>query len=203
MSSVALIYVGAVLFINGLLLLGWLSPREAAPMNIFVGALQIFTPTYLIIVAAGDSDEIFAAAGIYLFGFTYLWVGINQAKDYSQRGFGWFALFVAVCCVVFSLDSFINTGDAGFGVIWLLWGVLWFMFYLVLGLELAPLTEATGIFTIVVALITAVAAFQDLLESWTGGAAEAIVLAVIGAVALLLAQPLAKIFNAQREAVDR
>lgn len=91
MSGVGLIYVGAVLFINGVMLLGWLTPPEAGPLNLFVGALQVVTPTYLIVAAAGNTAEIFAASGIYLFGFTYLWVGINALKNYRGRGFGWFA----------------------------------------------------------------------------------------------------------------
>lgn len=203
MSAAALIYVGAVLFINGLLLLNWLTPREAGPINLFVGGLQIFTPTYLIVTANGSSDEFFAAAGIYLFGFTYLWVGINCMKDYSNRGFGWFALFVALCCVVFALNNFISVHDAGFGVIWLLWGILWFMFFLVLGLELERLTAATGFFTVIVAIITAVAAFQELLENWTGGVVEAIVLAVVGVAALIVSYPVGKLLSTgNKEAVE-
>lgn len=202
MSAVGLVYVGAVLFINGLLLLGWLTNREAGPMNIFVGALQVLTPTYLIMTSGGDSDVIFPAAGIYLFGFTYLWVGINCMKSYSQRGFGWFALYVSVCCVVFALYNFFSVNDAGFGVIWVLWGVLWFGFFLVLGLNLDQIAAATGVFTVVVALITAVGAFQELLESRTGGAAESVIFAIIGALALIAAQPAAKFLSVNNKEAD-
>lgn len=45
MANVGLLYVGAVLFINGIMLLGWLDAKSAAPMNFFVGALQVLTPT--------------------------------------------------------------------------------------------------------------------------------------------------------------
>ena len=48
MGSVGLLYVGAVLFLNGAMLLGWVKARSAAPMNLFVGVLQVVTPTYLI-----------------------------------------------------------------------------------------------------------------------------------------------------------
>lgn len=191
MSSVGLVYVGAVLFVNGVMLLGWLTPRAVAPLNLFVGALQVVTPTYLIIAADGEPAAILAASGIYLFGFTYLWVGTNAVKDYDNRGLGWFSLFVALCAVFFALHNFTALGDTGFGVIWSLWAVLWFLFFLVLGLELDTLTAATGLFTVVVAFITAVAAFQLLLGNWTGSATEAIVLAVIGAGTLLIARPVA------------
>lgn len=191
MSAVGLIYVGIVLVLNGLMLLGWVTPREAGPLNLFVGVLQVVTPTYLIVAAAGNVDEIFAASGIYLFGFTYLWVGINCFTDHSNRGFGWFALMVAMCTVVYATDSF-GAGDLGFGVIWLLWGVLWFLFFLVLGLGIDALGPPTGFYTLVTGAITAVAAFMTLMGGWTGDWQTAVVIAVVGGAALLVSAPAAK-----------
>src|SRR3954466_12333014 len=77
MGSVGLLYVGAVLIVNGLMLLGRVDARAAAPMNLFVGLLQVLTPTYLIFTSGGDADTILGASGIYLFGFTYLYVAFN------------------------------------------------------------------------------------------------------------------------------
>ncbi len=37
MSNVGLLFVGAVLFMNGLLLLGRVDPKSAAVFNLFVG----------------------------------------------------------------------------------------------------------------------------------------------------------------------
>ena len=193
MSSVGLIYVGIVLVVNGIMLLGWITPREAAPLNLFVGALQVLTPTYLIVVAAGDVDEVFAASGIYLFGFTYLWVGINAVKDYENRGFGWFALLVALCGVVYATESFVRAEDLAFGVIWVLWGIPWFLFFLVLGLELTDLKPATGVYTIVIGVITTVAALMALLDSWSGGRTVAIVIAAVGLLALAVCSPAARV----------
>lgn len=201
MSGVALIYVGAVLFINGVLLLGRLTAREAGPLNLFVGGLQVFTPTYLIITAGGESEAIFAASGIYLFGFTYLWVGINCIKGYSNRGFGWFALFVALCTTVFAAENFARASDAGFGTIWLLWGILWFLFFLVLGLGKDSLGPPTGVYTIVVAAITTIAAFQVLLDTWTGGWTEAIIIAAAGLIALALSGPAARALSTTKQEV--
>jgi len=77
MGNVGLLYVGAILFLNGCMLLGWIDAKSAAPLNIFVGALQVVTPTYLIFTADGDTAQILGASGLYLFGFTYLYVAIN------------------------------------------------------------------------------------------------------------------------------
>lgn len=201
MSAVGLIYVGIVLVVNGLLLLGWLGPREAGPLNLFVGALQVLTPTYLIIAADGDPGAIFAASGIYLFGFTYLWVGINAMKGYSNRGFGFFALLVALCTLVYATESFLRAQDAGFGVIWLLWGILWFLFFLVLGLERQSLAPATGVYTVVTGVVTTAAALMTLLEAWTGGTAVALVIAAVGVLTLAVSAPAARLLTAPVEEV--
>src|SRR5580765_8149056 len=75
LGSVGLLFVGAVLFLNGLLLLGKVDAKSAAVFNLFVGALQTAVPFWLI-AHAKSPDDVLAAAGIFLFGFTYLYVGI-------------------------------------------------------------------------------------------------------------------------------
>src|SRR3712207_2585472 len=102
MGSVGLLYVGAVLAVNGLMLLGLVEARSAAPLNLFVGALQVVTPTYLIFTAGGDAAITLNASGLYLFGFTYLYVGINLLAGLDGTGLGWFSAFVAACALVFS-----------------------------------------------------------------------------------------------------
>jgi len=56
----------------GLLFPGWGSPREAAPMTLLVGALQVSTPTTLITMGIADARTVFTASGPHLLGFTYL-----------------------------------------------------------------------------------------------------------------------------------
>lgn len=90
MGNVGLLYVGAVLFINGLMLIGVVSGKSAAVMNFFVGGMQVIFPTLIIAQSGGDTTIIFGAAGLYLFGFTYLYVGFNQIFGLSGEGLGWF-----------------------------------------------------------------------------------------------------------------
>ena len=139
MANVGLLYVGAVLFINGIMLLGWLDTKSAAPMNFFVGGLQVLTPTYIIFTANGNQDTILAASGLYLFGFTYLYVGMNLTAGLDGTGLGYFSLFVAVCALVFSYLNFHRFHDNAFGVIWLYWAFLWVLFFLLLGLKMDAL----------------------------------------------------------------
>ena len=183
MGLVGLLYVGAVLFVNGLLLIGVVEGRSAAPINLFVGALQVVTPTYLIFMAAGDPLVILPASGLYLFGFTYLYVGINLLAGLDTTGVGWFSLFVAVMALGYSYANFVILDDRPFGVIWLYWAFLWALFFVVLGLKHEWLTRYTGWVTIIQSWVTAaVPAFLLLTDLWRNEDAIAIGLAVGGVV---------------------
>ena len=191
MGSVGLLYVGAVLVINGLMLLGVVEARSAAPLNLFVGGLQVLTPTVLIIMSGGDPDVILGASGIYLFGFTYLYVGINLLGGLDGTGLGWFSAFVACCAVVYSALNFVRFDDPGFGVIWLVWAVLWALFWVVLGLGRESLNRFTGAVAVVAGILTgAVPAFLLLTGVWADYTqTSAIVIAAATVVILAVLYP--------------
>lgn len=186
MNNVGLLYVGAVLFVNGLMLLGRVPERSAAVLNLFVGALQCVVPTVMLIQNSGDPAAVLSASGLYLFGFTYLYVGIVNLAGLEPEGLGWFSLFVSGAAVVYSVLSFTISGDPVFGVIWLSWAVLWFLFFLVLGLRRDDLTRFTGWAVTLLSLPTcAVPAFLALTGSYQTSARIATGWA-IGLVALLI-----------------
>jgi hypothetical protein len=183
MGLVGLLYVGAVLFINGLLLLGVVEAKSAAPINLFVGALQVVTPTFLIFTANNDPMVILNASGLYLFGFTYLYVGINLLAGLDTTGVGWFSLFVAVAAVGYAWANWQLLADPAFAVIWLMWAFLWFMFFVVLGLKREQLTRYTGWVTVIQAWVTAaIPAFLLLTDLWRDPTLIAIALAVIAVI---------------------
>jgi hypothetical protein len=197
MGAVGLFYVGAVLYLNGMMLLGRITPQGAAPLNFFVGGLQVLTPTVLIVQSDGDPAVIFGASGLYLFGFTYLWVAINAATGWEGTGLGWFSLFVAVAALGYSWHAFTVESDPAFGVIWLLWAVLWFSLFLLLGLDRASLAPAVGVIALVEGFITAaVPAFLLVSEEWQTGAVPAVIIAAIGAAAVVLSIPLGRLLAA-------
>jgi hypothetical protein len=184
MGSVGLLYVGAVLFLNGCMLLGWVDTRAAVPLNIFVGILQVITPTYLIFTADGNTTQILAASGLYLFGFTYLYVAMNLWNDLDGTGLGYFSLFVAICAVAYAVISF-RDKDYAFGVIWLYWSFLWLLFFFLLGRGRDSLGRYTGAVAVVQGWVTgAIPAFLLLTEGWQEFASKdlAIGLAVFGVV---------------------
>lgn len=193
MGNVGLLFVGAVLFINGMLLLGKVDAKAAAVFNLFVGALQVLTPTYLIFVAAGDSREILAVSGIYLFGFTYLYVGIGLLAGLDTTGVGYYSLFVAVAALGYSFVNFRLFRDYPFGVIWLYWALLWFLFFLLLGLKMDSLRIYTGWVTAIQGWVTgAIPAALLLSGYWVSPTETAIALAVFGVVVFGALWPLTR-----------
>jgi hypothetical protein len=185
MGNVGLLYVGAVLLINGVMLLGRMTPRAAAPMNLFVGTLQVVLPTIVIATAHGNTDTILGASGVYLFGFTYLYVGINALADLPAEGLGWFCGFVAIAALVYAGLNAGRLHDPGFAVIWVCWAVLWALFFLVLALGREELSRFTGWVAIVEApLACAVPAFLGLTGHWHPSAAAGWIAAVGAAMVL-------------------
>ncbi|MET3291616.1 UNVERIFIED_CONTAM: hypothetical protein ABID98_004186 [Brevibacillus sp. OAP136] len=154
MSNVGLLYVGGVLFLNSIMLLGKVEGKSAGIFNLFVGVLQVITPLYLIMTAKGDTDVIFGASGIFLFGFTYLYVGITNLCKLDTSGVGWYSLWVAILAVGYSLVNFIQFGDYKFGIIWLMWAFLWMLFFILLGLK-KEIGRYTGLVTLIQSWVTA------------------------------------------------
>lgn len=154
MSNVGLIYSAAALIMNGLVLIGTVSSKAAAPFNFLVGAMQVVFPTIALMQANGDLETIISASAVYLFGITYLYVAYNAVTGTSGEGLGWFALFVAACAAVYSFLEF-RSGGYVYGVLWLFWGTLWFLFFLMLARERKELERFIGWFTLLLGIFTA------------------------------------------------
>lgn len=193
MGHVGLLYVGAVLFVNGLMLLGLVPGKSAAAMNLFVGGMQVIFPTLIILQSGGEPAAVLGASGLYLFGFTYLYVAWNQLTGATGEGLGWFSLFVAACAVVYGVLQFTTFDDPVFGMIWFSWAVLWFLFFLVLARGKDALTRRTGWFTLLLGIFTgAIPAMLLLTGSYVTGALEGAIAAVVGVVLFGLAWVLGK-----------
>ena len=185
MADVGLMFVGAVLFVNGLLLLGRIDSKGAATFNLFVGALQVAIPFYLIATAT-TTDEILLASGIFLFGFTYLYVGISNLAGQPPVGLGWYSAWVAIMAAAFGITNIVKFHDPTIGLLWLQWSVLWALFWLVLGLGITRLTPLTGWLTLILSFTTCtIPGYLLLLGEW-GHVPTWLVLVVIAATALAL-----------------
>ena len=56
MSSLALFFVGSVLLLNGLGLLGLIGPKETAPINLFIGSTLVATVAVTALGVSGSSE---------------------------------------------------------------------------------------------------------------------------------------------------
>ena len=185
MADVGLMFVGAVLFVNGLLLLGKIDAKGAATFNLFVGALQTAIPFYLI-ATAKTTDDILLASGIFLFGFTYLYVGIANLAGQPPVGLGWYSAWVAIMATAFGITNIVRFHDPTTGLLWLQWAVLWALFWLVLGLGITRLTTLTGWLTLILSFTTCtIPGYLLLLGEW-GHVPTWLVLVVIAATAAAL-----------------
>lgn len=162
MLGCALVYVGFVLLINGIWLLGILEDKHVIPMNIFTGIL-IFAGVMRTVVWQGQEiTPYFYAMQSLLFAFTYLWVAINVTWNLDGKGLGWYCLLVAIIATPTAFTTF---PDMGLFILWLMWASLWFMFFLLLGLG-KNIAKVTGIWTVVNAIVTGVAGYLILIKVW-------------------------------------
>ena len=120
MLGIVLLYVGIVLINNGISRLYNIDEKSAAIMNIFTGALAVVIDTVNVI-----QGEYYAVGTGLLFGFTYLFVGINGIFNLDKRPYAWYSLFVAINTIPCAYLSFTQDLDWRMGIIWILWGILW------------------------------------------------------------------------------
>jgi putative amide transporter protein len=180
MLGVVLLYVGAVLVINGIWLIGqarvaaageagataaeshpfFIQGREVTVINVFTGFVGVVAAVTFMVHGNREDDiaEIRSGGFILLFAFTYLWVAANGFLNAGGRAFGWYCLFVAITALPAALYTFNNANgnDASIylGIDWIAWAILWFMFFLLLALD-RPIARVTGAVAILEGIGTA------------------------------------------------
>jgi len=128
MLGISMLFVGAVLLLNGLMLLGIVDRKPVGVFNILVATICTVMAINNHIHATTMSDHL-ATANTLLFAFTYFMVAANALFDLDGRALGWFSLYVAVATIPNALFSFTH-GDLLMGIIWCAWGFLWLLFFL-------------------------------------------------------------------------
>jgi len=162
MLGCTLVYVGFVLFLNALWLFKKLEAKNVAPMNIFVGILIFAGVMRTVVLQGQEITPYFNAMQSLLFAFTYLWVGINIIWNLDDKGLGWYCLLVAI---VATPTAFTALPDIGLCILWLMWASLWFVFFLLLGLE-KNIAKGVAVWVLVNAIVTGVSGYLILIEVW-------------------------------------
>ena len=156
MMGLTLLYVGAVLFVNGIWLLGKISNKEVSIINLLVGGLSFLIAMHLIFTEPSDSSSIRAGAFTLLFSFTYLWVGANQLLKNDGSGLGWFCLFVSITAAIIGIHSLpshpINV-NLWYTANWFAWSILWLSFFYLLAMA-KPIKKAVATYTIFCSIFT-------------------------------------------------
>ena len=145
-QGLILFYVGIVLILNGLWMLGRIDDREIPLINAFVGGISLLVSLRLAFGADADAAAIRTAAFSLLFACTYLWVAFNRYNGSDGRGLGWFSLLVALTALPVAVDVLIAANSVwGYwhALSWVAWAGLWFLFFLVLVCG-KPWTRMTG-----------------------------------------------------------
>jgi hypothetical protein len=151
LTGLVLLYVGAVLILNGIWLSGRIADREIVLINLVVAAISAGVAIATAIGATGI-EGVRAAAMTLLFAITYLWVAYNRLSGCDGRGLGWFSLFVAVTVLpvagreLATADSFLSFW---LGLNWVVWSGLWLLYFvgLALGRPVAGLTARATLIT--------------------------------------------------------
>ncbi|MED1864827.1 AmiS/UreI family transporter [Fictibacillus nanhaiensis] len=130
MGAIGLLFSGGALFLNSLMLLGKAEEKSVAFFNILVGLLQVITPIYLIITSDGSNWSMFNNGAVFLFGFTYLYLGVTILKGFDSSGLGWYSLWVSMMAIVYALVFYVQENDVVNALTWVLWAFLWFLFFL-------------------------------------------------------------------------
>jgi putative amide transporter protein len=159
MSSIALLFVGAVLLINGLVFLGRVDAKAAIPLNFLVGAFLVLTallPAATLSATAPDfRSAAFGAVGFTLFGFTYLTVGANSLFGGTGAALGWYCGWASAVAAVLAAVNFAGAMDPLMAWLWAAWSALFLSFFLALIGGRPEVTRAAGVLAILQSVSTA------------------------------------------------
>jgi hypothetical protein len=134
-EGLGLLYVGAVLVLNGLWMQGRIEDREIQVINFFTGGLSLMIAGYAAFGQGATALSVRGAALTLLFAFTHLWVAINRRNGSSGHGLGYFCLFVALTALptaALQLAAAETLWGFWSACNWLAWAGLWFGFFLML-----------------------------------------------------------------------
>jgi hypothetical protein len=190
MPYVCLLLSGAALLVNGLATLGRLPRRDAAVLSLVVGCVQLVLG--VVVLSPGTSTvTALTATGMFLFGLTYVYVGLDALLDLASKGLGWFCGMVAV--VGLFLATAWLRDDPLLSVLWLYWSLLWALLFASMALGLARVDKFTGWALVLTSQVTAtVPAFLGLAGLWPRSpavaATAAVFLAGLFAIAGILAR---------------
>lgn len=156
LTGLSLLFVGAVLFINGLWMLGRIADREIIFINLFAGIVTGAVAFKTAFEVGASLVEVRMGALTLMFTATYLWVAVNRILELDGRGLGWFSLLVAMTVVPVMVQEWSAASSAlevWLAITWGIWAVLWAMYFALLTLGWR-IERATGWVTLLSGVFT-------------------------------------------------
>lgn len=129
MVYVGLLLSGTALFLNSLMLAGKAEEKSVAVFNLFIGILQVAFPFYLLAVSDQSNWTVYQYAPTFLFGLTFLYLGITILFNLNGTGLGYFSIWVTIFALFYTVISFVHFHDYVSAITWLMWAYQWFLFY--------------------------------------------------------------------------
>lgn len=168
--GVSLLFVGMLLIVNARLLQGKVDVKDAGVFNLIVGSLAtLISLSFGFPISSDAQPNIPLMAGGLLVAFTYLWVGINAVRGAEdQRALGYYCLLVAILTIPYSVHAYMG-GDIGWTVGWIGYGVLWFLFFMVLAMGNHQLMGFTIFMTYLIGIQVWVTGWLYLYGYWPFG----------------------------------
>lgn len=162
-SGVALLFIGANVFLNALWLQDKVDTKDVGIINLIAAFMGISGSFY---AALAQDNFVFSAAFLF-FAFTFLWVGVNALRGQEdQRAVGWYSLLVAIFAIPYALIN-LQAGLYGWVVSWIIYGILWFLFWVLLGLQKPGALKPTIAFAYITGVLVMVTGFVTI-NGWQG-----------------------------------
>jgi hypothetical protein len=188
MPYVCLLLSGAALLLNGLATLGFLPRRDAAVLSLVVGGTQLVLG---VVYVSASGASLLTAAGMFLFGLTYVYAGLDVLLAVGAKGLGWFCGMVAFVGVLLAGAWF--GSDPLLAVLWLAWAALWGLLFVSSGLGRAGLDPFIGWALVLASQTTAtIPAVLGMAGMWPRDTQAAVLAAALLAGLFVLAGVLAR-----------
>jgi AmiS/UreI family transporter len=155
MVPALLVLYGAVLFVNAFFLFGRVEAKSAGPINTAIGIIGILIGLYTGIANLLGGASGFVAALLLVFAVTFLLVGAMFRGALDGRAVGYYCLWGAIICLMWSYGFYVVVGSIANGTFSIIWAILFGLFAgnLAFSRPWAKITAYTAIFTAFATLV--------------------------------------------------
>ena len=163
--GIYLLFVGITLVINGVNRFYKLDAKSSAIMNAITGMI-IVAGSFINFAKSESTFEFSNVAAGFLFGFTYIFIAVNNLFNLDWRPFAWFSLFVTAFAIYMAVLAGLG-GDFKFVYLWTAWALLWLNGFLDIVLKMKSMSTIFPYLSIAEGIFAAfIPALMMLTDKW-------------------------------------